>query len=104
MKFRLLIILSFFSLQLTAQTFTNVYPTHWWTGMKNPKLQLMIHSTGIKSAVSSVSLSYPGVSLTKTTKLESDNYLFLDLNIAASAKPGTIKINCKRAGAPRDQL
>ncbi len=96
-KFVLILILSLPTFFLQAQQ-TNVYPTHWWAGMKNPKLQLMIHSPGIKTSVSSVSLSYPGVSLTKTTKLESDNYLFLDLNITSAAKPGTLKINCKRAG------
>lgn len=29
---------------LTAQTF--VHPTHWWSGMKNPELQILIHDTG----------------------------------------------------------
>lgn len=26
------------------------YPGNWWTGMKNPKLQLMIHGEGIGNA------------------------------------------------------
>lgn len=73
-----------------------VYPTHWWAGMKKPKLQLMIHSPNIGS--SRVSLQYPGVTLGQVHKVESKNYLFIDLTISAAAKPGTFKIKFQNAG------
>jgi neopullulanase len=67
-----------------------VYPTHWWVGMKNPKLQLMLHASGV--AASKVSIIYAGVKVLKTNKVENKNYLFIDLTISGSAKPGTVSI------------
>jgi glycosidase len=63
--------------------------------MKNQNLQLMIHHPGVAEGAT-VSLSYPGVTLVKTNKVESPNYLFLDLKIAATAKPGICKITIKQ--------
>ena len=31
------------ALKLSAQDSIGVYPTNWWVGMTNPKLQLMFH-------------------------------------------------------------
>ncbi|HEY0065714.1 MAG TPA: glycoside hydrolase family 13 protein [Flavisolibacter sp.] len=70
-----------------------VYPTHWWAGMKDPKLQLILHGANIQE--NSFSLSYPGVKLVKVHKPENKNYVFIDLLISASAKPGTMKIVMK---------
>ena len=40
---------------------TAVYPAHWWTGMKNGNLQLMLHGSNI--ADNSFTINYPGVKL-----------------------------------------
>ena len=70
----------------------NCYPTHWWVGMKNPKLQIMIHANNIGN--SSLTLTpYAGVKLDKITKAQNPNYVFLDLSINATARPGVIKFN-----------
>lgn len=79
-----------------AQDNVEVYPTNWWVGMKWNKVQLMVRSTGIKSSVKNVEISYPGVKLEKTDKVEGSNYLFLNLVISPSAKPGTVKIKFNR--------
>jgi glycosidase len=73
-----------------AQGNVHAYPTNWWVGMQNPKLQLMLHGPAIGS--SSVSLNYPGVTLSKINRVEGKNYLFLDLVISKQAKPGTVFI------------
>ena len=78
-----------------TQTSVDVYPTNWFAGMKNQNLQLMIHHPNI-AAGATVTLSYPGVQLIKTNKVESANYLFLDLKISSNAKPGICKINIKK--------
>lgn len=79
----------------TAQT-TDVkcYPTHWWTGMKWNKLQVMVHGDKIadnfpmiKMGPNGIKLA-TGVSLTKINRVENPNYIFLDLVIDATAKPG----------------
>ncbi|HWK06544.1 MAG TPA: glycoside hydrolase family 13 protein [Puia sp.] len=69
----------------------NVYPTNWWVGMKNPDLRLMIHGTAVGKAPA-VQLLYPGVQLMKVRPADNPNYLFLDLHISPSAKPGLLKI------------
>ena len=70
-----------------------VDPTNWWTGMKNPELQLMVYGEGVSTLEYSV--SYPGVTLLKTNKVENPNFVFLDLNISAATSPGTFKITGK---------
>ncbi|HEU0064710.1 MAG TPA: glycoside hydrolase family 13 protein [Flavisolibacter sp.] len=69
----------------------DVYPTNWWVGMKNPRLQLMLHANNIGSG-SAATVSYPGVTILKVFQPENPNYLFIDLLINASAKPGTLRI------------
>lgn len=85
----LLIILTGF--HVFAQKLERIEPMFWFTQMHNPKLQLLIH--GDQIALSTVSLTYPGVKLVKVNKVENPNYLFLDLEISSSAKAGTFPIN-----------
>ncbi len=61
-------------------------PPFWYAGMKNPELQLMIYGEGIGNA--SVSVNYPGISLSSTVKLESNNYLLVYLHLDKDVKPG----------------
>lgn len=70
----------------------SIYPNHWWVGMKDHHLQLMIHSDSVGKA-QSFSIRYPGVHINKTTKAENPNYVFLDLTIDANTKPGSFPID-----------
>jgi hypothetical protein len=92
MKKILLGVLILCAVAVYADDSLNVYPTHWWVGMKNPRLQIMIHMQGIGN-YAAVSLSYPGVRLVTSHKVESPNYIFIDLDISAAAKPGKMKIH-----------
>ena len=85
-----------------AQNGYNCYPSNWWVGMKNTKLQLMIHGDAIANAAHGYSISYPGVRIAKVNKVESENYIFLDLVIAPNTKPGIIKIKVNRANSTFD--
>ncbi|RYZ46979.1 MAG: alpha-amylase, partial [Sphingobacteriales bacterium] len=76
-----------------------VYPTHWWVGMKNPALQVMLHGKDISA--SNVSLAYPGVRVQKITKADNPNYLFVDLLISPAARPGVIDIKLTADGKSR---
>jgi glycosidase len=89
----LLFFLCLFAKTLDAQLaeLERIEPMFWWTGMKNPKLQLIVH--GNKIAEKNVSLNYPGVKLVRINKVENPNYVFLDLEISSSVKPGNFKIN-----------
>ena len=63
-----------------------VEPPSWWIGMKTG-LQLMIHGEDISSW--DLSIEGKGLSITKIHKADSPNYLFADIKIDPSAKPGT---------------
>lgn len=91
MKFVLFAVLLFSQLTLCAQ---NVYPTHWWTGMKNNKLQLMIHSTK-NIAVDKLVFSSgsPDVKVLKVHRLANRHYILVDLEIANNAKPQKVKFS-----------
>ncbi|MDU0372153.1 glycoside hydrolase family 13 protein [Hymenobacter endophyticus] len=69
-------------------------PTFWWVGMKNPKLQLLVHGPGIASSTATLK-AYEGVTLDGVQKLESPNYLLLNLTISPSAKPGKLQLEFK---------
>jgi len=102
MKIKLAIVVFFLFLSgsVLAQqipALERVEPGNWWVGMKNPKLQLLVH--GYKIAERSVKLSYPGVTLTQVHKVENPNYLFLDLLVSSSAKPGTFTLTFTKQGA-----
>jgi hypothetical protein len=87
----LLFTLPFISL---SQDNIRVEPPFWWTGMEQDTLQLMIYAPSV--AFSSPRLVHPGVSLQKVYKTENPDYLFLDLLIEDSAKPGSFDITFDR--------
>ncbi|TDN38979.1 alpha-amylase [Hymenobacter sp. UV11] len=69
-------------------------PTYWFVGMKNPKLQLLVNAPGI--AADQVTLAtYPGVTLDGFEKLESANYLIVNLTVSPQAQPGQLKLQFK---------
>ena len=82
-------VLLLFTLVITRAT--DIYPTHWWTGMKNNKVQLMIHGEGVGNS-QQVANKYPGVQMLKLHRPENKNYLFVDLQIGAETRPGTFQI------------
>lgn len=84
---------------VTGQNDINIYPTHWWVGMKNQKLQLLIHRDRVANEKVSM-LPYPGVKYVSQTKFESPNYLIIDLVITSTAKPGTIKFKIDNLQSP----
>ena len=74
----------------TAEQVTRVEPLSWWVGMKTD-LQLLVQGTGISEYNVAIE-GGKGVSVTKTSKAESPNYLFVDVEVAANAQPGTYYI------------
>ena len=74
---------------LSAQIY-HVEPPNWWTGMKNQNLQLLVHGKAVNETTPV--LNYPGVVIQNVHEAESKNYLFLDLYISTTAKPGAFSI------------
>jgi glycosidase len=67
------------------------YPANWWPGMKMNTIQLMIYGDAVGNA-DTYTISYPGVKINKITKAANNNYVFIDISISSTAKPGIVKI------------
>lgn len=99
MRKYLAIFLLIISINSRANDDLTIYPTYWWVGMKNQNLQMIVHRDLVASEEISM-LAYPGVKLVKQTKVENKNYLFIDLVISPSAKPGKIKFRIDNLQTP----
>lgn len=77
-----------------AMNVNKIDPPFWYAGMQNPELQLMVYGEDIGNA--SVSVDYPGVSLSSTVKLESSNYLLVYLKLDKDVKPGKMTLTFKQ--------
>ena len=65
MKKKLVLIIAIlFAVNSFAIDYYNTYPTHWWVGMKNPKLQLIMHGERV-GEFTNVSIANPGVKIEK---------------------------------------
>lgn len=95
---RKFIILSliFFNTWVNAQVLKKVEPMFWWTGMKNPNLQLLVYGKDIGDM--SISIAYPGIKVVAIHKVENPNYLFIDLELTETAKPGKFPITFTKKG------
>ena len=102
-KWILFLGLSLFSVCASAIDMFGVYPTHWFTGMKNTNLQLMMYGEKI-GLFTKVTIKHPGVKVLKLNKVENVNYIFLDLSISASTKPGAFKIILSGGGLPEEDI
>ena len=88
--------LALFSIAATAATrVERIEPASWWVGMKDGRVELMLH--GDRIAELAPSIAYPGVVLEQVERVANPNYLFLDLRIAPDAQPGQVPIEF-RAG------
>ena len=83
------LLLSFITTTLSAQIY-HVEPPNWWAGMKSQNLQLLVHGKDVGETTPI--LTFPGIVIQKVNQADSKNYLFLDLYVSASAKPGAFSI------------
>lgn len=80
----------------TVEQVTRVEPLSWWVGMKTD-LQLLVQGDGISEYDVAIE-GGKGVSVEKINKAESPNYLFVDVNVAQTAQPGTYYIVFSKDG------
>lgn len=84
--------LSFFISSIVfASDAMNVYPTHWWVGMKNNKLQLMVHAD--QDLPQSVKVTGAGLTIKKVSQPENKHYVFIDLIILPNTQPGKFRFS-----------
>ncbi|HYG20573.1 MAG TPA: glycoside hydrolase family 13 protein [Ohtaekwangia sp.] len=87
------------ALQCNAQS-PALYPSHWWVGMKHNHVQVLVKAADPSFNKGEVTISYPGVDLTKVHRLENGKYFALDITIGPDAAPGNVPITFK-AGKKR---
>ena len=75
---------------VAAMNIEKIDPPFWYAGMEDNELQLMVYGKDIAHA--KVGVSYPGVRISSTVKLESDNYLLVYLTLSDEVKPGNVKL------------
>lgn len=75
-----------------AMEIKKVAPSFWWTGMKNPELQILLYGENL--ALSDVSVSGEGIFLKETVRQDNPNYLLLYLDLS-EAKAQTFQILLK---------
>ncbi len=87
-------IIGFLFLTIQANA-TEAYPSNWFVQMNWNKVQVLLRSTDADFSSSSIAINYPGVTLNKVHHFENGHYIAVDLVIAATAKPGDVKIQIK---------
>ncbi|MEY2596222.1 MAG: hypothetical protein RI965_1494 [Bacteroidota bacterium] len=87
---RLTVTFFLLSLHLFSYAQFQVYPTHWWIGMKSKSLQLMIHHP--EGVPDNIRIKQPGIAIKKIYQADNKHYLFVDLDILPTAKPGMYDI------------
>lgn len=91
------VLVGLFALQApAAERIERVEPASWWVGMKDPRLQLLVH--GPKVAELEPAIDYAGVSITSVERVANPNYLFVNLTVAPDTLPGTVRIDFRRKG------
>ena len=91
---RVCIVLSTLLLSSPAVVAINIEkidPPFWYVGMEDKSLQLMVYGKDIANA--KVDVSYPGVQISSTVRLDSDNYLLVYLQLSDEVAPGNVKLS-----------
>ena len=84
------------SLPAGATTIDHLEPASWWVGMKHDRVELMVHGDHI--AATTPRLQRAGVRITDVQKVENPNYLFVTVEVSATAKPGDFDIEFVEGG------
>lgn len=74
-------------------------PLHWWVGMKNPQLQVLLYGSDLGGLQARV--DHEGVRVTQSISVANPDYLFVYLDIAPRTAPGTIAIELHDAAGVR---
>jgi glycosidase len=91
------LLVGLFALQATAaERIARIEPASWWVGMKDPRLQLLVH--GPKAAELEPAIDYAGVAITSVERVANPNYLFVNLTLAPDTRPGNVRIDFRRKG------
>lgn len=76
--------------QVFAGPVERIEPPFWWQGFEHKELQILVHGHGIGAF--DAFIDYPGVTINRVERVDSENYLFVYVDIDESAQAGSIDI------------
>ncbi len=76
-----------------------VEPPNWWVGMQEKNVQVLLHDAGIGEGTATV--NHGGVQVTGTQRVANSNYLFVNLVVDPTARPGQVPIQVEVGGSIR---
>jgi glycosidase len=76
---------------MAADRIERIEPLSWWVGMQDDRLQLLVHGAQIADLQPSV--QYAGVVIESVERVENPNYLFVNLRIEPTTRPGSFRID-----------
>lgn len=89
---KILAFLSIITSYFTLAQVTKIEPAFWWSGMKNPELQLLVYGKNINDLKPEFA---GGIEIKEIKKVDNPNYLFVTIN-TQNINPGTFKLNFKK--------
>ena len=87
---RLFLVFAFVS-SVSAQTVTKVDPPSWWANLTTNPVRLLVRGTNLNGAT--VSSSNAALRVSKVSVNEKGTYLFADLDISESTRPGDYQLD-----------
>lgn len=89
-RFSAVVTILLFSFAALAQESINVYPTHWWTGMKHNTITLLFRSTdkNIGASKLAATSSSPLIKIKSVKSMENPHYVQMQIEIDPLAKAG----------------
>ncbi len=85
----LIFLLAVSSFSFALPQVTKVEPPNWWTNYVSP-LMVLLYGDGLSGA--NITIDYPGVTVQKIEAQPDGKHVFVWLDIAAGAQPGTVKL------------
>lgn len=85
-----------FSAHAAPEKLDRVEPAFWWVGMKNPALQLLVNGPQISNLQPVI--TYAGVRVDQVIRVQSPNYLFIDLTILDNKTATSFDIDFQKDG------
>lgn len=82
---------------VAADRIERIEPASWWVGMKDDRLQLMVHGKRVGELTPEI--AHEGVTITGVERVENPNYLFVNLRISPQTVPGTMRIDFRKGRA-----
>lgn len=76
-----------------------VEPLHWWVGMAESRLQLLVYGPEISKAT--VRVHGQGLTLERIERTDSPHHVFLHLRVASDATPGVRQLEFEQGNSRR---